>query len=84
MGRKLYYFHKNSGLEIDFVTRYKGKCTLIEVKATGSKTKSLKTILDNFEKYHIDNAIKLCENNISVNGNILNIPYYLAFLLTEY
>lgn len=84
MGRKLYYFHKNSGLEIDFVTRYKGKCTLIEVKATGGKTKSLKTILDNFEKYHIDNAIKLCENNISINGNILNIPYYLAFLLTEY
>ena len=29
MNRKLYYFHKDSGLEIDFVTGYKGKCTLI-------------------------------------------------------
>ena len=25
MGRKLYYFHKDSGLEVDFVIRYKGK-----------------------------------------------------------
>ena len=25
MGRKLYYFRKESGLEIDFVTRYIGK-----------------------------------------------------------
>ena len=33
MGRKLYYFHKNSGLEVDFVIRYKGECTLVEVKA---------------------------------------------------
>ena len=28
MGRKLYYFHKDSGLEVDFVIRYKGQCTL--------------------------------------------------------
>lgn len=33
MGRKLYYFHKDSGLEVDFVIRYKGECTLVEVKA---------------------------------------------------
>ena len=34
MGRKLYYFHKDSGLEVDFVIRYKGQCTLVEVKAS--------------------------------------------------
>lgn len=45
MNRKLYYFHKDSGLEIDFVTRYKGKCTLIETKTSNSKTKSLNTVL---------------------------------------
>ncbi|MBQ0007888.1 MAG: DUF4143 domain-containing protein, partial [bacterium] len=33
MGRKLYYFHKDGGLEIDFILRYKGKCTLLECKA---------------------------------------------------
>ena len=34
--RKLYYYHKNSGLEVDFVMRYKGECTLVEVKADTS------------------------------------------------
>ncbi len=24
MGRKLYYYHKDSGIEIDFLMRYKG------------------------------------------------------------
>lgn len=59
MGRKLYYFHKNSGLEVDFVIRYKGKCTLVEVKAATGNTKSTKTILRHPEKYHVDSAIKL-------------------------
>lgn len=26
-GRKLYYFHQENGLEVDFVICYKGKCT---------------------------------------------------------
>lgn len=33
MGRKLYYFRKDSGLEVDFVIRYQGECVLVEVKA---------------------------------------------------
>ena len=45
MGRKLYYFHKDSGLEVDFVIRYKGECTLVEVKAATGNAKSAKTIL---------------------------------------
>jgi|GEM_PF-4093025 len=52
MGRKLYYFHKNSGLEIDFVIRYQGKATLVEVKATNGYAKSLKTILAQPERSH--------------------------------
>ena len=47
MGRKLYYFHKDSGLEVDFVIRYKGKCTLVVVKAANGNAKSIKTILQN-------------------------------------
>ena len=50
MGRKLYYFHKDSGLEVDFVIRYKGECTLVEVKATSGNTKSTRTILNHPEK----------------------------------
>ena len=32
-GKKLYYYRKDSGLEIDFIIRYYGKATLLEVKA---------------------------------------------------
>lgn len=84
MNRKLYYFHKDSGLEIDFVTRYKGKCTLVEVKANNSKAKSLNTILGDYEHYHVDNAIKIRDGNIKQIENILYIPHYLVFLINEY
>lgn len=84
MGRKLYYFHKNSGLEIDFVIRYKGKCTLIEVKAATGNAKSIKTILNYPEKYHVYDAIKLGDYNVGRSGTILTIPLYMTFLLRAY
>lgn len=84
MGRKLYYFRKDSGLEIDFVIRYKGKCTLVEVKAKSGNTKSTKTILAHPEKYHISDVIKLGDYNIGRDGNTLTIPLYLAFLLKAF
>lgn len=84
MGRKLYYYHKDSGLEIDFVIRHKGGATLVEVKSTTGNAKSAKTILAHPEKYHVSEAIKLGEYNIGRNDRILTIPLYMAFLLTEY
>lgn len=83
MGRKLYYYHKDSGLEVDFVMRYKGKCTLVEVKATSGNAKSAKTILAHPEKYHVDSAIKLGDYNIGRNGQVLTLPLYMAFLLRD-
>lgn len=84
MGRKLYYYHKDSGLEVDFVTRYKGSATLIEVKAATGNTKSAKTILAHPEKYHVNGAIKLGEYNVGRNDRMLTIPLYMGFLLKEY
>lgn len=84
MGRKLYYYHKDSGLEIDFVIRYKGGATLIEVKATTGNTKSTKTILSNPEKYHVAGAIKLGDYNVGRNEKMLTIPIYMGFLLNEF
>ena len=83
MGRKLYYFHKDSGLEIDFVIRYRGECTLVEVKDSTGNTKSTKTILRHPEKYHVYNAIKLGDYNIGRTDQILTLPLYMAFLLKE-
>lgn len=84
MGRELYYFHKDSGLEIDFIIKYKGECTLVEVKAENGNAKSVKTILKHEEKYHVKNAIKLGHYNIGRNEKVLSLPSYMAFLLTEY
>ncbi len=84
MGRKLYYFRKDSGLEVDFVIRYKGEATLIEVKATTGNAKSTSTILSHPEKYHVKNAIKLGDYNIGRKDKILTIPTYMCFLLKEF
>lgn len=83
MGRKLYYFKKTSGLELDFVIRYKGACVPVEVKASDGNAKSLKTVLKHPEKYHVDSAIKLADRNIGRSGKILTLPLYMAFLLDE-
>lgn len=83
MGRKLYYFHKDSGMEVDFVIRYKGECTLVEVKASTGNAKSTKTILHHPEKYHVNNAIKLGDYHVGRSEQILTLPLYMAFLLRE-
>lgn len=83
MGRKLYYFHKDSGLEVDFVIRYKGKCTLVEVKAATGNTKSTRVILQNPNRYHVEDAIKLGDYNIGRTGQVLTLPLYMTFLLRE-
>lgn len=83
MGRKLYYFHKQDSIELDFVIRYKGECLPIECKARTGKTRSVKAVLANKEKYHVLKAIKLGDHNIGRQDNLLTLPFYLGFLLTE-
>lgn len=80
--RKLYYFHKDSGLEIDFVTKIAGELALIEVKATTGNTKSADTVLKN-PQYEVETCYKLSENNIGVTGSKITVPYYLASFLGE-
>ena len=82
MGRKLYYYHKDSSIELDFVMRYQGKCTPVECKARNGDAKSLKTVLKNFEKYHVEQAIKLGDYNVGRNGAVLTLPLYMGFMLT--
>ena len=78
LGRKLFYYRKNSGLEIDFITEYNSEPVLVEVKAKSGHAKAAKEVLENKEKYNINTLIKLTANNISKNNNILNYPYYLT------
>ncbi len=83
MGRRLYYYHKDSGIELDFVMRYRGKCIPVECKARTGNAKSMRTVLSHPEKYHVEEAIKLGDYNIGKKDNMLTLPMYMAFLLTE-
>ena len=83
MKRPLYYFRKDSGLEIDFIMCYKGEAVLLEVKAKSGNTKSTRTILKHPEKYHVHSAIKLGDYNVGRREQLLTLPLYMGFLLTE-
>ena len=82
-GQKLYYFQKDSGLELDFLVRYKSECVVLEVKAKSGKAKSLKTVLKNKNVYHVNNAIKLGKYNVGREAEILTIPLYMGFLIKD-
>ena len=43
----------------------------------------MSTVLKHPEKYHVTNAIKLGDYNIGRKGELLTIPMYMSFLLTE-
>ena len=73
----------NSGLELDFLVRYKGECVVLEVKAKSGKTKSLKTALKNKNVYHLNNEIKLGQYNVGREDEILTIPLYMGFLIKD-
>lgn len=77
----LYYFKKESGLEIDFVISYRGESTLIEAKAKSGRTKSSKNVMSNQEHYGKTKLIKIGDYNISESGDITTIPHYLTFII---
>lgn len=81
MDRPLYYFRKDSGLEIDFVTRAAGDTWLVEVKATTGNAKSLSTVMKHPDRYGECRALKLGNYNIGEANGILTAPYYLTFML---
>lgn len=83
MGRKLYYYHKNGGIELDFLMRYKRQCVPIECKATAGNAKSMRTVIEHPEKYHVDFAIKLGDYNVGMKDKLLTLPMNMAFLLSE-
>lgn len=77
----LFYFRKESGLEVDFVISYCGNATLIEAKASTGNTKSSKQVMNNPNHYGKTKLIKIGDYNVSENGDIVTIPHYLTFLL---
>ena len=79
--QNLYYFQKDSGLELDFLVRMHGECVPLEVKAKSAKSKSSKTVLSHPEKYQVKHIIKFGDYNIGRDGALLTLPNYMQFLL---
>lgn len=80
-GQSLYYFQKDSGLELDFLVRYKGECVPVEVKARSARAKSIATVRKHPEKYGVKHFVKFGDYNIGRDGDLLTLPTYMQFLL---
>ena len=80
-GRKLYYYHKPDSIELDFLVRHQGACVVIECKARSGNAKSLQTVLKHPEKYNVHNAFKFGDYNIGRSGNVLTLPFYMAYMI---
>jgi len=80
--KDLYYFSKESGLEIDFISQDLEEVKLIEVKAKDGRTKAGLEVLNNKEKYKdVKKLIRLKQSNVGIENNIETYPWYMAFLI---
>ena len=83
-GGRLFYFAKESGLELDFVINYHGEAAILEVKAVNGNAKSAKTVLSHPDHYGKTSLIKIKDANLSESDGVLTIPHYMAFLLFDW
>ena len=78
-GKKLYYYEKDSKLEIDFFIRYQKMATAVEVKSAEKATsKSMTSIIQN---HGVKHGIKLSAKNVSGNDTVESLPLYMAMFL---
>lgn len=83
-GFELYYFNSKKQGELDFVIEYKGNVLPIEVKSGKSYTRH--NALDNVmstPRYHIEQAIVFCNENIHEKNKIVYMSVYMAGMLKK-
>jgi len=79
LGKKLYYFEKDSKLEIDFFIRRDKMAMAVEVKsADNTKAKSLDFVMT---KYGVERGIKLSAKNVGGTDTVESLPLYMAMFL---
>lgn len=79
-GKRLYYFEKNSRLEMDFFIRYHDMATAVEVKASANRqAKSMRSLIEN---YGVRHGIKLSPGNVgTIGGTVEVLPLWMAMFL---
>lgn len=74
----LYFFNRNNSLELDFVLSKNASVFPVEVKATNSRAKSLRTILNENSDMC---GIKLIDGNVGEIDRMTTYPLYMAMFL---
>lgn len=79
-GHRLYYYEKNSRLEMDFFIRYQDTAAAVEVKSSENrKAKSMQSLIEN---YGVKRGIKLSAGNMGMAGEQVEVmPLYMAMFL---
>ncbi len=85
-GYNLFYYAKDKpALEIDFFVRDMRSLIPVEVKAKDNPSRSLRKMVEDNEAYpDVRYGIKFGYQNIGFDGQILTLPYFLAFLLKRF
>ncbi len=78
---RLCYYRRKSGLTVDLVLPYQGECLLIEIRKTTGNAKALRMVLARQDGHPVAGAFKFGDWNISRQGRILRLPWYMMFLL---
>ncbi|MDR2827931.1 MAG: DUF4143 domain-containing protein [Acholeplasmatales bacterium] len=76
--KQLFYYEKDSKVEVDFVTNSKDEIAVIDVKAGNQNSASLKYLINNNST---SLACKVSNNNLGVWDKYITIPYYLAMFI---
>ena len=84
-GGDLYYYRReDSKLEEDFFLRSRSGIVPIEVKATGGRSKSLRTLIDSDHDPDISFGVKVANANVGSENGIHTVPHFCAFLLKDW
>lgn len=81
-GFKLWYFNKQKYGELDFVLQPGRKCLPVEIKS--GKDYRRHTALDNIlsvGEWKFEEAIVFCMDNVSTDGKVTYLPWYMAMFL---
>lgn len=78
----LYYFHAPSGSpELDFLFENNGETTIVECKASNTRSTSMKFVLANPKKFGKHPAIKFADTNVGEGDGFYTYPLYaIGFL----
>jgi hypothetical protein len=83
-GFELYYFNSKKQGELDFLIEKSGTILPIEVKSGKDyqRHNALSNVMG-YADYGIPRALVFCNDNVSVNGNIVYLPIYMVAFLKK-